>query len=50
MKWLSVKNSLLLAVSALCLSLTTSAMSQAEETQKLPQVQLQIGFYDLLSQ
>lgn len=50
MKWLSVKNSLLLAVSALCLSLTTSAMSQTEETQKLPQVQLQIGFYDLLSQ
>ncbi|WP_186370100.1 hypothetical protein [Yersinia bercovieri] len=50
MKWLTAKNSLLLAILVLCLSLTTLAVSQTEENQKPYQVRLQIGFYDLLSQ
>ncbi|MBS0053956.1 hypothetical protein [Yersinia sp. Marseille-Q3913] len=50
MRWITVKNSALLSLLALCLSLAAFAASETEKKQPLQQVQLELGVYDLLSQ
>ncbi|WP_186368743.1 hypothetical protein [Yersinia alsatica] len=56
MKWLTAKNSLLLSLVGLCFSLVmlsaanTQAASDVAEQSKSGRTQLQMGFYDLLSQ
>ncbi|MEQ9721911.1 hypothetical protein [Yersinia alsatica] len=50
MKWLNVKSGIMLVVLALFLSLAAARVSSETSAQQPFQAQLQMGFYDLLSQ
>ncbi|CNI12094.1 MULTISPECIES: hypothetical protein [Yersinia] len=50
MKWLNVKNGMMLTILALFLSLAAVRVSSEVSPQQPLQAQLQMGFYDLLSQ